>query len=45
MSSGGLSKARLGRMRAILMAQRLYGSITLDIDADFWTLVYQAIDD
>ena len=30
---------------AILMTQRLYDSITIDIDADFWTLVYQAIDD
>jgi hypothetical protein len=56
MSSGGLAKARLGRtsaymdpkedMVAILMTQRLWDSPRgPEAYRDFWTAVYQAIDD
>ena len=32
-------------MVAVLMLQRLYDPTVATINADFWTLAYQAIDD
>jgi CubicO group peptidase (beta-lactamase class C family) len=32
-------------MVAVLMVQRLFDSVVVDLHADFWTLAYQAIDD
>jgi CubicO group peptidase (beta-lactamase class C family) len=32
-------------MVAVLMMQRLFDSVVVDLHADFWTLAYQAIDD
>jgi len=36
---------RCGGMVAVLMVQRLYDPIVANLNADFWTLAYQAIDD
>jgi hypothetical protein len=57
MSTGGLSKARLGRMHevmagypredmvAILMTQRAAFPLFSGVYLDFWTSLYHAIDD
>jgi CubicO group peptidase (beta-lactamase class C family) len=29
----------------VLMVQRLFDAVVVDLQADFWTLAYQAIDD
>ena len=45
MSSGGLSRARLDRMHEVLMTQRAGFPQMSPVYLDFWTSVYQAIDD
>jgi hypothetical protein len=46
MSASGLSTARLGRLRGILLTQReMTSPLPPTVFRDFWTCAYQAIED
>ena len=45
MSTGNLSKARLGRMHGVLAGHVERGEVPGLVALDFWTSAYQAIDD